>query len=45
MITLYRFPQSRSLRAAWALEKLGLAYQCRHVALDNGEGKDQSHQA
>lgn len=39
MITLYSFPNSRSLRAAWTLEELGLEYQCHHVALDKGEGK------
>jgi glutathione S-transferase len=45
MITLYSFPQSRSLRAAWTLEELGLEYQCRHVALDKGEGQTAEHLA
>ncbi|MBR9905234.1 MAG: glutathione S-transferase family protein [Gammaproteobacteria bacterium] len=45
MITLYTFPQSRSLRAAWTLEELGLEYQCQHVALDKGEGQTAAHLA
>lgn len=45
MITLYSFPQSRSLRAAWTLEELGLEYQCQHVALDKGEGQTAEHLA
>ena len=45
MITLYSFPQSRSLRATWTLEELGLEYRCRHVALDTGEGQTPEHLA
>lgn len=45
MITLYSFPHSRSLRAAWTLEELGLEYQCQHVALDKGEGQTAEHLA
>ncbi|AJY48842.1 glutathione S-transferase family protein [Halomonas sp. KO116] len=45
MITLYSFPQSRSLRVAWTLEELGLEYQCQHVALDKGEGQTAAHLA
>lgn len=45
MITLYSFPNSRSLRVAWTLEELGLAYQCHHVALDKGEGQTAEHLA
>lgn len=45
MITLYSFPQSRSLRAAWTLEELGLEYQCQHVALDKDEGQTAEHLA
>ncbi len=45
MITLYSFPNSRSLRAAWTLEELGLEYQCQHVALDKGEGQTAEHLA
>lgn len=45
MITLYSFPQSRSLRVAWTLEELGLEYQCQHVALDKGEGQTAEHLA
>ncbi|WP_339117921.1 glutathione S-transferase family protein [Halomonas sp. BMC6] len=45
MITLYSFPNSRSLRAAWTLAELGLEYQCHHVALDKGEGQSTEHLA
>lgn len=45
MITLYSFPQSRSLRVSWTLEELGLEYQCQHVALDKGEGQTAEHLA
>ncbi|WP_372609611.1 glutathione S-transferase family protein [Halomonas sp.] len=43
MITLYSFPSSRSLRAAWTLEELGLDYVCRHVDLKTGEGQGESY--
>lgn len=43
MITLYSFPNSRSVRVAWTLEELGLAYNCQHVALDKGEGQSAEH--
>lgn len=45
MITLYSFPHSRSLRAAWTLEELGLDYDCRYVALEKGEGQTPEHLA
>ncbi|HDZ47737.1 hypothetical protein LCGC14_0107660 [marine sediment metagenome] len=45
MITLYSFPQSRSLRVAWTLEELGLEYQCKLVALGKGEGQTAEHLA
>ncbi|TVP43768.1 MAG: glutathione S-transferase family protein [Halomonas sp.] len=45
MITLYSFPNSRSVRVAWTLEELGLEYQCRHVALEKGEGQAPEHLA
>lgn len=45
MMMLYSFPHSRSLRAAWTLEELGLDYDCRHVALDKGEGQTPEHLA
>jgi glutathione S-transferase len=45
MITLYSFPQSRSLRVSWTLEELGVEYQCQHVALDKGEGQSAAHLA
>ncbi|WP_252108202.1 MULTISPECIES: glutathione S-transferase family protein [unclassified Halomonas] len=45
MITLYGYPHSRSLRAAWTLEELGVEYRCQHVALDKGEGRAEAHLA
>lgn len=45
MITLYSFPNSRSLRVAWTLEELDLEYRCQHVALDKGEGQADEHLA
>lgn len=42
MITLYGFPNSRSLRVAWALEELGLTYDYRHVDLGRGEGQSEA---
>lgn len=45
MITLYSFPQSRSLRVSWTLEELGLEYQCQHIALDKGKGQTAEHLA
>lgn len=45
MIKLYSFPHSRSHRVSWTLEELGLEYQCRHVALDKGEGQTDAHLA
>ncbi|WP_235040727.1 glutathione S-transferase family protein [Vreelandella profundi] len=45
MITLYSFPKSRSLRVSWALEELGVEYQCQHIALDKGEGQTAEHLA
>lgn len=45
MITLYSFPNSRSVRVAWTLEELGLTYNCQHVALDKGEGRSTDHLA
>lgn len=45
MITLYSFPNSRSLRATWTLEELGLEYQCQHVALEKGQGQTAEHLA
>ena len=45
MITLYSYPDSRSLRAAWTLEELGLDYACRHVDLVAGEGQGADYLA
>lgn len=42
MITLYGFPNSRSLRATWTLEELGLSYAYRHVDLGRGEGQSEA---
>lgn len=42
MITLYGFPNSRSLRVAWTLEELGLEYAYRHVDLAGGEGQSEA---
>nr|WP_299245894.1 glutathione S-transferase family protein [uncultured Halomonas sp.] len=39
MITLYSYPNSRSLRVAWTLEELGLDYSCQYVDLASGEGQ------
>lgn len=45
MITLYGFPSSRSLRVAWTLEELGLAYDYHHVDMRAGEGQGEAHLA
>ncbi|MDT8879028.1 glutathione S-transferase family protein [Halomonas saccharevitans] len=42
MITLYGFPNSRSLRVAWTLEELGLEYVSHHVDLGSGEGQSEA---
>nr|WP_298414032.1 glutathione S-transferase family protein [uncultured Halomonas sp.] len=45
MITLYSYPNSRSLRAAWTLEELGLDYACQYVDLVSGEGQGAEYLA
>ncbi|RCV88892.1 glutathione S-transferase family protein [Billgrantia montanilacus] len=45
MITLYGFPNSRSLRAVWVLEELGVEYDYRHVDMMAGEGQGEAHLA
>lgn len=45
MITLYSYPNSRSLRVAWTLEELGQDYRCQYVALAKGEGQSAEHLA
>lgn len=45
MITLYGFPNSRSLRAAWVLEELGVEYDYHSVDLMAGEGQGEAHLA
>ncbi|PAU77487.1 glutathione S-transferase family protein [Halomonas salipaludis] len=45
MITLYGFPASRSLRAAWTLEELGLAYDYHSIDMMAGEGQSEVHLA
>ncbi len=39
MITLYGMPHTRSFRALWALEEVGVEYLYRLVNLGKGEGK------
>jgi len=39
MIKLYGFPQTRSVRAAWALEEAGADYEYELVNLRAGEHK------
>lgn len=45
MLTLYCFANSRSLRATWTLEELGLDYRCRHVDLASGAGQHEDHRS
>lgn len=45
MITLYSYPNSRSLRVAWTLEELGLEYACEHVDLRQGAHQSEAHLA
>ncbi|SHF27905.1 glutathione S-transferase [Modicisalibacter ilicicola DSM 19980] len=45
MITLYSYPNSRSLRVAWTLEELGLEYACRYVDLAAGGGQGADYLA
>ena len=39
MITLYGMPHTRSFRALWALEEIGVKYHYQVVNLGKGEGK------
>ena len=43
MLTLYTYPFSRSLRAVWAAEEIGVDYQCVHVDIRSGEGRTLRH--
>lgn len=43
MITFYEFPPTRSDRAKWALEELGLSYDSRAVNLMKGENLSQEY--
>ncbi|SDL89345.1 glutathione S-transferase [Modicisalibacter muralis] len=45
MITLYSYPNTRSLRVAWTLEELGLEYACQHVDLREGVNQGAEHLA
>ena len=45
MITLYSYPNTRSLRVAWTLEELGLEYACQHVDLREGINQSDEHLA
>ena len=38
MLTVYGFPNSRSLRAVWALEEAGAQYEYHKIELMQGEG-------
>ena len=40
MITLYGYPNTRSTRAAWALEEVGAVYD--HVKIDVSKGEGRS---
>lgn len=39
MLTVYGFPNSRSLRAVWALEEAGAQYEYHKIELMQGEGR------
>ncbi|HET8790977.1 MAG TPA: glutathione S-transferase family protein [Modicisalibacter sp.] len=45
MITLYSYPDTRSLRVAWTLEELGLEYVCQRVDLREGVNQSAEHLA
>lgn len=45
MISVYTFAGSRTLRVVWALEELGLEYQCHALKMDKGEGQTAEHLA
>ncbi|MBK7234940.1 MAG: glutathione S-transferase family protein [Sterolibacteriaceae bacterium] len=45
MLTLYGCPNSRSLRAAWALEEAGAHYDYARIDLKKGEGRSAQYLA
>jgi glutathione S-transferase len=45
MIELYEFPPTRSQRAKWALEELGIAYSSHVVDLPGGEQNSDDYRA
>ena len=45
MLTLYSYPNSRSLRVAWTLEELGLDYRIHSLDLKAGEGHSPEYLA
>lgn len=45
MTVLYEFPPTRSHRAKWALEELGIDYRSRIVDLASGEQNSESYRA
>jgi glutathione S-transferase len=45
MPELYEFPPTRSQRAKWALEELGIGYTSRIVALPEGQQNSQQYRA
>ena len=45
MYQLYEFPPTRSQRAKWALEELGLAYSSQMVDLPGGQQDSEAYRA
>lgn len=45
MMELYEFPPTRSQRAKWALEELGLEYTSRMISLTEGQQNSESYRA
>jgi len=45
MLTLYGCPNTRSLRAAWALEEAGARYEYHRIDLKKGEGRSAQYLA
>ena len=45
MTTLYEFPPTRSQRAKWALEELGVAYTSHVVNLGEGQQNSDDYRA
>jgi glutathione S-transferase len=45
MPELYEFPPTRSQRAKWVLEELGIAYSSRVISLEKGEQHEDAYRA